>query len=408
MKRLTSCRVCGNKKIKQFINLGNQPYANSLLKNPAQKEKSYPLALSYCLNCSLVQLNHTADPKELFSNYVWVTATSSTAKTHAENFCKETLSRVNLAKEELVLELASNDGTFLIPFIKKGYRVLGLDPAQNIVNMAIKNGVPTECRFFGVKTAEKLTEKHGLAKIIIARNVIPHVANTHDFIEGMAKSITDDGLLALEVHYAKKIYEELHYDSIYHEHLCYFTVKNFERLLNKYDLYIEDIGTSPISGGSLIYYARKRGVKEKPVVEEYRKAESKIKLNTLSSWQDFAKRADANRIKLLEILNKYKGKNIVGYGASARSSTLLNYCGIGIQQLSVIADMNPLKQNLYTAGTHIPIKNPSDVMKTKPDFILILAWNFKAEIMKFLKDKYKYNNKYIIPLPNNPKIVTKQ
>lgn len=405
MKNITSCRGCKSKEIKEFLDLGKQPYANSLLKSPSEKEKFYPLSLSWCPNCNLVQLNHTADPKELFSNYVWVTATSATAREYAQVFYDKTLSKIEKGTDGYILELASNDGTFLLPFKKKGYKVLGVDPAKNIVDMAVKNGIPTICKFFGVSSAKKILKKYGPAKLVIVRNVLPHVANLHDFVKGIYISLSDNGLLALEVHYAKNIYQELHYDSIYHEHLCYFTIKSLEQLLNQYKLFIEDIETSPISGGSLVLYIRKNRVKDSQKVKRYKKSEQQIKLNDFRTWVEFADRTMKHRERLLKILDKLKDGIIIGYGASARSSTLLNFCQIGTNYLSVIADQNPLKQGLYTAGTHILIKSPDDAIKEKPNSIIILGWNFKDEIIKILKEKYNFQGTCILPLPNNPKTV---
>ena len=405
MIRITSCRICNNEEINEFLDLGKQPYANSLLKKPNEKEKFYPLSLSFCRKCTLVQLNHTANPKELFSNYIWVTSTSSIARKYAEVFCKDTLKKIQKPREGYILELASNDGTFLLPFMKKGYTVLGVDPAKNIVEMARTRGVPTICEFFGVNTARRIRKEFGQAKTIIARNVLPHVANLHDFVKGISIVLDNHGLLILEAHYAKKIYEQLHYDSIYHEHLCYFTIKSLEKLLNQYNLFIQDLRLSPISGGSLVIYAKIGQAMESPIVEKYRHAELEIRLNSLKSWQNFAKKVGLHRDKLLKILNKFRNKIIVGYGASARSSTLLNYCGINPDLLSVIADQNPLKQRRLTAGTHILIDRPDNVMKKNPNFVMILAWNFRSEIIKILKEKYNYQGKLIIPLPNDPKII---
>lgn len=405
MKKIRECRICKSKRIKDFLDLGKQPLANSLLDSFDQKEKFYPLSLSFCLRCSLVQLNHTADPKELFTNYVWVTATSETAKKHADYFYKNIVSKVKDLKNGYVLEAASNDGTFLVPFKNKGIRVLGVDPARNIAEEAEKTGIPTRAEFFGTKEAKAIVKKYGKAKVVIARNVMPHVANLHDFTKGLSIAVADDGLLALEVHYARKIFEELHYDSIYHEHLCYFTVKSFERLLNKYGIFVEDIKTSPISGGSLIFYGRKYQAAENAVVKKYREDEAGMKLNEYDSWLNFAERVKKHKNKLLELLETTKGK-VVGYGASARSSTLLNYCGIGPDKIAVIADQNPLKQGKYTAGTRILIQDASKVMKKNPKAVLILAWNFTDEIINFLKQEFEYKGKYIIPLPNDPKEIS--
>lgn len=408
MKKITSCRICKSKNITEFLDLGNQPYANSLLKIPSEKERFYPLSLSWCHDCTLVQLNHTADPKELFSNYVWVTSISSVARKYAEVFCKEIFARSNNLKNGYILEIASNDGTFLLPFMRKGYKVLGVDSAKNIVDIAKSNGIPTRCDFFGIKSANKIKKEYGLAKVVVARNVLPHVANLHEFVKGMSTCLDNKGLLVLEVHYAKKIYEELHYDSIYHEHLCYFTIKSLEKLLHQYNLFIKDLTVSPISGGSIVIYATKGKIKESPIIRKYRLSEEKIKVNTLKSWEDFAGRTFEHRKKLLKILAENKDKIVVGYGASARSSTMLNFCNINTGLIPIIADGNPLKQGLYTAGTHILIDSPNNVMRKNPNFIVILAWNFGNEIIKILKEKYKFKGKLLIPLPNNPKIITLQ
>ena len=405
MNKISSCRVCGSKEIEQFLDLGKQPYANSLLQSPDEKEKLYNLSLSFCFNCSLVQLNHTADPNELFTNYVWVTATSETARKHAEVFCQQLISKFKKSINGLVLEVASNDGTFLLPFIKKGYKVLGIDPATNIADLANSRGVETLAEFFGVKNAKKILKKYGPAEIIIARNVVPHVSSLHDFLKGLSICLDKDGLLAIEFHYAKKINDGLHYDSIYHEHLCYFTLKSLERLLHQYNFFIQDLTTSPISGGSLVIYARKGKIKEKAVVSNYRKAEKEDKLNQFRTWELFAKRVNDHRQKFLKIINKFSGKSLIGYGASARSSTLLNYCGINSKIIPIIADKNPLKYKLFTAGTHILIDSPDNVFKDKPDVVIILAWNFSKEIITMLQQKYNYKGNYIIPLPNNPKVL---
>lgn len=406
MKKESVCRICQSKNTKPFFDLGKQPLANSLLSNSRQKEEFFPLSLSWCAECNLIQLNHTVAPKKLFSNYVWVTGTSATAREFAEKFCQALIERCPPGlKKGYVLEVASNDGVFLKPFIKKGYKVLGVDPAANIVKMAVKDGVPTVCDFFSVKSAGKILAEYGPAHTVFARNVLPHVANTRDFVSGLKKILHQDGTLAIEVHYAKKILRELHYDSIYHEHLCYFTVKSLERLLNDFGLFIFDIKESPISGGSIVVYAKKQRIKEEPAVRRYREQEGKDCVNDFSSWKEFAKKSFEHRGKLLKLLNSYGDKNeIVGYGASARSSTMLNFCGIDSKMISVIADRSPLKHNLYTAGTHILIQSPETVMGRRPKVILILAWNFAKEIIEYLKKEFQFRGRYIIPLPETPRI----
>ena len=255
MNEIKKCRACDYEKIETFFNLGNQPFANALLKNYEFLEDKYPLVLCFCPKCNLVQLNHTADPKVLFSNYYWLTSTSSTARSYAKHFCDETLKRLNNSyKISYILEIASNDGTFLKEFQKKNFEVLGVDSAQNISDIANSIGVKTKCGFFGQKLASAIISEYGFPGIIIVRNVLPHVANLHDFLQGIFRCIKDDCLVVIEVHYLKKIIEELHYDSIYHEHLCYFSLNSLERLLNSNGLYIFDIMESQISGGSIVVF----------------------------------------------------------------------------------------------------------------------------------------------------------
>lgn len=404
LKIIKLCRLCGSKNINPFFDLGKQPLANSLLKNSKAKEKFYPLSLSFCINCGLVQLNETIDPKKLFSQYLWISGTSPSTKIYAEEFCSELLKRAQLKKDDYILEVASNDGTFLIPFLRKKIKVLGVDPAKNIAKMALEKGVPTEALFFGEKVAKNLRKKYGEAKVVFARNVLPHVAATRDFIKGLAEIVSSDGVVAIEFHYAGVILKELHYDSIYHEHLCYFSLKTIEKLLNEHELFIFDLyNESPISGGSIVVYAKKGKVLEKSIVKKIRAEEMKNKINKLISWQNFAKRAQEHRAKLLEIISKKikENKIIIGWGASARSSTLLNFCGIGSDKISSIIDLNPLKQNLFTAGTHIPILGREEVMRKNPDSVVILGWNFAKEIIADLK-RIKFKGDCIIPLPNKP------
>lgn len=404
--KLEFCRVCESPNIKTFFNLGKQPLANSLLKSSEEKEEFYPLALGRCSDCGLVQLNYTVDPKVLFSNYVWVTGSSKSVYAYAETFCEEFIKRGELKKEGYVLEIASNDGTFLKPFVKNGYEVLGVDPAKNVAELAEKNGVPTKCFFWNIDSAEELLKEKGPAQAIFARNVLPHVANTRDFVKGIAKCLKPDGVAVIEAHYAKIILEELHYDSIYHEHLCYFTFKSLEKLLNDFGLHIFDIMGSPISGGSMVVYASKDKRQEMPVVKEYRDYESKEKINAETSWQNFAKRSFEHREKLLALLETEKLKNarLIGWGASARSSTLLNFCGIGPETIPVIADSTPFKQGLYTAGTHIKIEKWETAMAKNPDAVFIMAWNFAKEIKEILKNQFNFKGDCVIPFPKEPHI----
>lgn len=406
MAKIASCRVCGSRGLRSFFDLGQQPLANALLKSKNTKETRYPLRLVWCKTCTLAQLDYTVDPKILFSKYVWVTGTSKAAKDFSKTFYNELVKRTPRAKTGYVLEVASNDGTFLKPFLKGGHEVLGIDPAKNIVTMAVQGGVPTRCEFWGERAARRLVKERGPASIIFARNVVAHVANPRDFAKGLALAIDSDGVIAVEPHYAGTIQKENHYDSIYHEHLCYFTLKPLEYLLRAAGLHAFDIAESPISGGAIIVYASKQKRPVSAKLKRYRKAEAKSKVNSFAAWRKFALHAREHRERFLKLLRKMreKGGLVVGWGASARSSTLLNFAAVGPDLISEIADKNLLKHGLYTAGTHIRVDAPEKVMKRKPTHVVILGWNFTKEIVAELKARFGYTGTYLVPLPGMPRL----
>lgn len=408
MDLINKCRVCGSNKIEKFFDLGEQPFANALLKNQDNfaKEKKYPLSLSFCNDCSLVQLDYTANPSELFENYFWITSTSGVAKQFAEVFCNEALKRNN--PNNYILEIASNDGTFLKPFQSKGYAVLGVEPAQNICQLAISNGIPTENVFFNYGAASKIIEDRGYPSIVYARNVLPHVSDTHDFVKGLKHCVSDEALLILEVHYAGKICDELQYDSIYHEHLCYFTLKSICRLLESYELYAYDIIESPISGGSIVLYISNAQKNKSEALLEFEAFERTREYNSFDLWKAFAQKSYLHRELLNNLINKEAadGKRMIGYGASARGSTMLNFCDIA--DLSCIIDQNKMKQGMYTPGTHIKIMGADEAMQKSPDTILLLAWNFKEEIIAYLEEHYSFNGSIIIPFPFPPSVYQRE
>lgn len=409
MTAIKMCRGCKSTRVKQFFDLGDQPFANALLsREQMAEEKKYPLSLSFCEDCSLVQLDYTADPEELFSNYFWVTATSSTARAYAKHFCEEAVSHKAVSQNGYVLEVASNDGTFLKEFKSRDFKVLGVDPAANIAKQAQEAGIATKVAFFGEDVAKEIVTENGYPDIVYARNVLPHVANLHDFVEGLKHCCTEDNILILEVHYSGKIVDELHYDSIYHEHLCYFTLKSLTNLLNSHGLYPYDIMQSPISGGSIVLYVKNKKTEESKDYIEFCKKEEEGRYNELERWNEFADTAFIHKKDLRELVLKEKeaGKRIIGYGASARSSTMLNFCEIDGAYVDQIIDQNPLKQGKFTPGTHIQILSGEEVMKEKPDVILLLAWNFKTEILDILRNQYNFKGKVIVPLPYPAKVET--
>ena len=389
------CRICGSNNLREVLNLGEQPPANSLYRSGEEKPPAVPLRLMYCQECSTVQLGEDVDPEYLFEEYLWVTGTSSTAEQYSHEFSKKALSQVvEEKKPTFVVEIASNDGTFLKRFIENDCKVLGIDPARNIAELAAKNGVPTQAEFFTEKFAEQLATERK-ADIVFARNVIPHVKDIHSVINGISLLLDNGGVGIVE----------LHYDYIYHEHLFYYTLNTIIGLIERHGLHVYDVMLSPISGGSwVIYFSKHR--KEKSIgLLRYEKMEMKKNINSYNRWIDFSDQVIAHAKKLRQLVVEGNNK-IPAYGASARSSTLLNYCGISNEHISVIIDKNPMKDGLITAGSNIPVVSfeESLIEINKFEKILLLAWNFQDEIIQELRDA-GFSGKFIIPLPGNPHII---
>jgi SAM-dependent methyltransferase len=401
------CRICSSNELKDLLHLGNQAPANSLYGTSDNAPIDVPLRLVYCNNCSTVQLGEDVDPNYLFSQYLWVTGTSNTAENYSFEFAKKALEKIENQSNNkpYVVEVASNDGTFLKRFIESNCKVLGIDPAKNIAELANKNGIPTSPNFFNIDIARELIKKDGQADIIFARNVIPHVKEIHSVIEGISAFLKDDGVGIIEFHNAGLVLDELHYDYIYHEHLFYFTLKTMNGLIHRYGLNIYDLMYSPISGGSwVVYFSKKKKTKSKKLIE-IEKQEIQNELNSYSRWTEFSENVLVHSEKLKKIVFNSSEK-IPAYGASARSSTLLNFCGINSENISVVIDKNPLKVGLYTAGSNIPIVSFQDGLEEikKAGQILLLAWNFQDEIIKDLRSA-GFKGQFIIPLPGDPYIL---
>jgi hypothetical protein len=400
ISEIKHCRICKSNDLKNILNLGSQPPANSLHKKN-EKIKKFPLKVVFCGKCKTSQLSVSLSPKFLFSKYFWVTATSSIAKKHSQKFYN--LTSKYIKKNSTVIEIASNDGTFLKPFLKKKHKVLGIDPAKNICKIANLDGIKTIPEFFSEKASVKIKKKYKNIDLIFARNVIPHVKNIHSVVKGISNLASDKSIVAIEFHYSKDILNELQYDSIYHEHLFYFTIKTISNLFSKYNLYPFDVFSSPISGGSLVLIFSKKKNKKKKILKKMEKDEEKDNLNKIAKWKTFANKSKIHAQKFKsDILKSFKinGK-LFGYGASARSSTLLNYCKLSNKHIDFIIDQNPLKQNLYTPGTNIPIRSIKDTFNNLVEKnMVLLAWNFKDEIIKIIK-KTGFKNKIILPIKKN-------
>lgn len=401
---ISTCRLCGDANLQDVVDLGGQPPANSLRNTLVEAVTTAPLKLVHCAACAAAQLTATVDPEYLFSKYVWVTATSSTAREYSKYFCDEVLKRTS-SSSPFVVEVASNDGTFLGRFKERGCEILGVDPAQNIASEASSKGIPTLPEFFDEQIAKSIIKKHGQADVVMARNVIPHVKEIHSIIKGLAILAGRGGIAVIEFHHAKKIVDELHYDSIYHEHLFYFSLKSLTKLCARYGLNAFDVFVSPISGGSLVLFLTALDVEQTPFLRMKIAEEGDSGLNELKTWQKFGNDAKTHAQDLASLVNTYKQRGaMVGYGASARSSTMLNFAGISSKQIDYIIDRNPLKHGKFTPGTDIPIVSFEDGLKNaEGKSLLLLAWNFEEEVVADLRAN-GFKGDIIVPLPNKIKI----
>ena len=374
---LQECRGCSSRGLVDILDLGIQPLANALVKDSNAPVKKFPLTTAFCPACSLFQLKETIKKEILFDNYFWVTGTSLAAKQYARTFLRANSKVCGLVSNDFILEIASNDGTVLKQFLQNNYQVLGVEPAQNIAHIAEEAGVKTLCAYWNRSTAKNVISQYGHPKVCIARNVIPHVSELHEAIQGFHDVLDEDGIGIIEFHDGGIILRELHYDSIYHEHLCYFTIKSMTKLLNKYHLYPFYIDHSPISGGSHVIYFSK---KQRPVDKSYTSAlhiEEESGSNALTSWKEFAAKSFQHKEATLKLIKSLEAKKIVGFGASARSSTYLNFCGLTHQEIVAIIDNNALKQGRFTAGSSIPIVSREQGLALKPDVIFVVGMEFE-------------------------------
>lgn len=409
-QRRSTCRACGGKGLELFLRLGPTPLANSFLAGVDQipLERKYPLDVFYCSDCSLVQLLDVIDPELLFRNYVYVTGTSETIAAHNASYARTMVDLLGLGAGDLVVEAASNDGSLLGQFQSHGVRTLGVEPAENIAVHARARGIETVARFFNAKLASELREMHGPAKVVIGNNVLAHVDDPRDFLRGCGALLADDGLVAIEVPYVRELIERLEYDTIYHEHLSYFSIGALARLCLSAGLSLRRVDFVPVHGGSVRLYAgRHAGTAElAPEVESWLAQERQCGMSTLEYYAGFADRVAANKQALLGLLEglRSEGRTVAGYGAPAKGNTLLNYCGIDTRLLPYTVDKSPLKVGLLTPGTHILVLEVGTLLERQPDYVLILAWNFADEIMRQQVEYKRRGGRFIVPIPD-PRIV---
>ncbi len=400
------CRFCKSRRLTNFVNLGKTPLSNSFLSKEhlRKKEKKYPLHVFVCNNCLLVQLDEFENPSKIFSEYAYFSSFSKSWLEHSKKFVKQMIKRYKIDEKNQVIEIASNDGYLLQFFKEEKIPVLGIEPAKNVAKIARKKGIPTVTKFFGIKTANELLKKGMEADLIIGNNVLAHVPNLNDFVSGLKILLKKDGVISLEFPHILKLIQKNQFDTIYHEHFSYFSFYTVKKIFLKHQLTIFDVNEISTHGGSLrifIKHNKNKKIKIKNSVKNLIKKEKRCQINKIKTYKKFQPKIEniKKNIQQFFLTTKRERKIIVGYGAPAKGNTLLNYCEISKKDLEYTVDISPYKQGLYLPGTHIEIKNPKEIRKTKPDYVFILPWNLKDEILDQHKYIKKWGGKFITPIP---------
>jgi SAM-dependent methyltransferase len=400
------CRGCGAPLERLFVDLGCSPLANSYLEPDrlGEPEPFYPLAVSLCERCWLCQLPEAASPAEIFSDYAYFSSYSTSWLEHARRYVEQVCERFGLGPAHQVVEIASNDGYLLRWFRERGVPVLGIEPAANVAAAARALGIPTEVRFFGLATARDLVARGLAADLALGNNVLAHVPDLADFVAGIAALVKPGGLATFEFPHLVRLVEENQFDTIYHEHFSYFSLVAVERVFARHGLELFDVEQLATHGGSLRVYVQRRGEGGRPVaarVGELAARERALGVETLDWYRAFAERVAETKRGLLEFLiaARRQGKRVVGYGAPAKGNTLLNYCGVRTDFLDFTVDRSPHKQGRYLPGTRIPIRAPEAIFESRPDYVLILPWNLKDEIVEQMAGVRAWGGRFVVAIP---------
>ncbi len=399
-----TCRSCAHPGLLPVLDLGIMPLADGLVSSEQllHAEKTYPLEVAFCPECSLVQILETVPPETLFrQDYPYYSSFSDALLAHSRKNALNLVESRKLNSQSLVVELASNDGYLLRNFVEKGIPVLGIDPAQGPARAAEKVGVPTLCDFFGRTLASQLKGENKRADVIVANNVLAHVADTNGFVDGIGILLKDDGVAVIEVPYVRNLIDHREFDTIYHEHLCYFSATAIDRLFRRHGLYLVNVERLSIHGGSLrLYIEKKENVQ--PAVTSLLEEEKRLGIDQYPYYQSFGREVEALRtaLRALCIELKNDGKTIAAYGAAAKGSTMVNYVGLGRETIEYVVDRNIHKQGKFMPGVRIPIHDPAKLAAEMPDYVLLLPWNFKDEILAQQDGYRKKGGRFIVPIPS--------
>lgn len=406
MENIPKCRFCNSNLQHTFIDLGMSPLCESYIdsQNLNKTEAFYPLHVYVCGNCFLVQLLEYVSPEDIFTEYAYFSSYSDTWLKHAEIYVDMIIKRLKLGQNNQVIEIASNDGYLLQYFVKRGIPVLGIEPAANVAEAAKQKGIQTIINFFGQQIAQELVSEGVHADLLVGNNVLAHVPDINDFVGGMKILLSPGGIITMEFPHLVRLMEENQFDTIYHEHFSYLSFVTVDRIFYEHGLSIFDVEQLTTHGGSLRIYACHRENIDTPITnraKELKTEEMAYGINQVETYSIFSERVKETKRKLLSLLIdlKHNGKSIVGYGAPGKGNTLLNYCGIRTDFLDYTVDRNPYKHGKFTPGTHIAIFPPDKIEETKPDFLLILPWNFKEEIMQQMSYVKDWGGKFIVPIP---------
>jgi SAM-dependent methyltransferase len=403
-----TCRSCGYAGLEPVLDLGRTPLADRLLtaRQLTEPEPVYPLQVAFCPQCSLLQILETVPPEVLFcEDYPYYSSFSDALLRHSRENVLDIVNRRGLDAGSLAVELASNDGYLLKNYVEAGIPVLGIDPAAGPAREAEKIGVRTLNTFFTAGLAQQLAAERRQADVVHGNNVLAHVADTNGFVGGIAALLKDTGVAVIEVPYVKDLIDHREFDTIYHEHLCYFSVTALDHLFRRHGLYLNEVKRLPIHGGSLRLYVEKVE-RVGPSVQELLALESAERVDRIDFYQDFARRVEQLKTDLLALLRglKAQGRSIAAYGAAAKGATLINYVGIGTDLIDFVVDRNVHKQGKYMPGRHLPIHGPDHLLAAQPNYVLLLAWNFAAEIMEQQAEYARRGGRFVVPVPE-PKVV---